>query len=29
MFNYVINNEEKCEPAHIPQASTSFDNATQ
>lgn len=30
MLINVINNEAKCEPAHIPaQASTSFDNATQ
>lgn len=28
MLNNVINNEAKCEPAHIPQASTSLDNAT-
>lgn len=29
MLINIINNEAKCEPAHIPQASTSFDNATQ
>lgn len=29
MLINVINNEAKCEPARIPQASTSLDNATQ